>query len=512
MAVVERGGKAPEARAEYLSHLTAEEVDSLVTNVFSSNSRIRVLQKSGLLEGHDRDKMQAGEDFLKMARTQPARLSDDLRRSGFLTQSDRFVEIHREHSLTELELLPAEVRSDTPAVATEKMLATALGAGRQQAHDVLYAVANLHYPDTIEPERTAALRKLFFEEDGATPRKNMIDDLSFTLEACQRYGRPFNEVLAAHKADDATGTLDNAHTAAQALEMKPVILWGEHRSSEPTPIEVMRRLAADPEILEVVDFREHMEYGASDYVSRLRVWRDSEGVGIDVPDHLAPLVLDAARKARVAGGGMISYGDGVRDVVLNQMTAEGADSGMAAEAFETAKRLRHSFTEWEQHNPAAPARDFTSALAHEKGSLVFNFHEGDSEQPHAAIWQSKDIRDQVLFNNLVGAAGARNGLLAYGSQRTSTEDSTVELIVSRSLHREPIPGVTDDPRIQAAALKESEITTVDEANPQYQMEVEQFTAFMKDAILGVYGNREQLLTDFTEPPKTQTRGGLARRG
>ena len=82
------------------------------------------------------------------------------------------------------------------------------------------------------------------------------------------------------------------------MKQKPVILWGEHRSTEILPIDIKDRLQADPEVAERVDFVEHELWRDSDYLTLLKKWETEyrEFCGISDPKESLPIFMEEAWK------------------------------------------------------------------------------------------------------------------------------------------------------------------------------------------------------------------------
>lgn len=68
------------------------------------------------------------------------------------------------------------------------------------------------------------------------------------------------------------------------MKQKPVLVWGEHRSTERLPIDIKKRLELDPEIKERIIFTEYEPWEKSDYLSLARRWDDQYREAYGIPD------------------------------------------------------------------------------------------------------------------------------------------------------------------------------------------------------------------------------------
>jgi len=61
--------------------------------------------------------------------------------------------------------------------------------------------------------------------------------------------------------------------------LRPSVIWGEHRTSEPLALDIKDQLLSDPNITSRIIFHEHEKYKISDYTERLFRQQEAKGAG-----------------------------------------------------------------------------------------------------------------------------------------------------------------------------------------------------------------------------------------
>ncbi|MFH1835952.1 MAG: hypothetical protein ABH851_07170 [Methanobacteriota archaeon] len=485
-------------RQEYLGSFSRGEVEGMVRPLVESSSGVNFIEQVGLLErGSDRAKRNSAKRMFSVYCDNPEQVRHDLEAEGYKREAEEFSRLQAEKVARQ-----ARLQQEASVKFSE-----ALSGSVENPQRIIPTISEAH-PEVEAEVGAREVLDHFFERDlEGKLNQTRLGELRDTLDACRRHNVDFRDLLSRYKGVSIPESLKNAYTATRALDTKPVVLWGQHRSSEPTAVAVMETLRNDPQLKGLVSFQEHNAWKNSDYVSLLNEWRNTEGAKIEIPREMEPLVRRIAVEARQVRGGFVGYEPEVRDAVVQRLARDGVSRESVLQAFDKAKELYDSFRAYksrvESGGRGGSVGQFEKQLASEKGGLVFNLHDGslspDMEVKHPKgqiqVWQSRNIRQRALCRRIVEDAGARHKILTTGNRVDARPNCTVEFHLPDRL-QEPIPGVTDDPRIQAAAPTESEIKTVNPNNPEFKAYVERYATYMKDVILRMNQDRVRLLTDY----------------